>query len=64
MEIETITQLINSFGFPIFIALYFIFRMEKIIKENTLIISQCIALQTETRLVLEQERNYHKMKGG
>lgn len=32
---EEITQVISSVGFPIFIATYFIIKLEKVIKTNT-----------------------------
>jgi len=35
MEIETMTNLISSIGFPIAVCLWFMFRTEKVINNNT-----------------------------
>lgn len=34
-EIDIVAQFISSVGFPIFVAVYTLFRLEKTIKENT-----------------------------
>jgi len=51
------SELIGTYGFPIFVCLWFMFRTEKIIKENTKAlheISRCLAYP-KTESVLKNE---------
>jgi len=48
--IDTITQLISSLGFPIFVALYFMFKVDKTLKAVTLAINELKDALYRTRL--------------
>lgn len=41
-NIDIMIQLINSVGFPIFVSIWFMFRTEKIIKDNTIALLKLI----------------------
>jgi hypothetical protein len=40
MEINTIVQLINSIGFPIFVSVYLLITTNKLIAENSKMLSE------------------------
>jgi hypothetical protein len=40
MEIDTIIQLINSVGFPIFVSVYLLFTTNKLLTENSKMLSE------------------------
>lgn len=48
IQIETITQFLNMFGFPIVVTLWFMFRTETILKQT----SKNIQKNTETLISL------------
>lgn len=43
METEAITM-ISNYGFPIFLCLWFMFRMEKVIKNNTEVLNKIMGV--------------------
>jgi len=46
-EMESITMLISNVGFPIVIALYFILKTERVIRNNTIAITEMKTLIKE-----------------
>ena len=46
IENNLFTELLYNFGFPVFVVIWFMFRTEKILKENTIAINNLASALT------------------